>query len=100
MEDKIRAAYDAMDPTPEQEERMLAKLLAAQGEAQDTVQEGEKANVAVPISAAEVLSGAAEQAAVTAQAAPKRRTPFTAKSSDISAIIWNSKGRRSQADTI
>ena len=75
MEDKIRAAYDAMDPTPEQEERMLAKLLAAQGEAQDTVQEGEKANVAAPISAAEVLSGAVEQAAATAQAAPKRRTP-------------------------
>ena len=30
----------------------------------------------------------------------KRRTPFTTKSSGISAIIWNSKGRRSQVDTI
>ena len=30
LEQELHAAYDAMDPTPEQEERMLAALLAAQ----------------------------------------------------------------------
>ena len=33
MEDKIRAAYDEMNPTSEQEERMLAALQAAQQDA-------------------------------------------------------------------
>ena len=32
MDEKIRAAYEKMDPTLEQEERMLAALLAAQSE--------------------------------------------------------------------
>lgn len=32
MDEKIRAAYDKMSPTPEQEERMLDALLAAQSE--------------------------------------------------------------------
>ena len=35
MEDKIRAAYDQMDPTPEQEKRMLEALLAAQANMQE-----------------------------------------------------------------
>jgi len=35
MEDKIRAAYDQMNPTPEQEERMLAALQAAQRDAEN-----------------------------------------------------------------
>lgn len=45
MEDKIREAYDRMDPTPEQEERMLAALqeaqqqMAASGEAAEKAQE-------------------------------------------------------------
>ena len=33
MEEKIKAAYEQMDPTPEQEERMLAALLEAQAAA-------------------------------------------------------------------
>ena len=33
MEEKIRAAYEQMNPTPEQEERMLAALLQAQEQA-------------------------------------------------------------------
>ena len=74
MEDKIRAAYDEMNPTPEQEERMLTKLLAAQGEAQDSAKEGVKANVA-SVSATEVLSSAADQVTATAQASPRRRAP-------------------------
>ena len=42
MEEKIKAAYEQMDPTPEQEERMLAALLEAQAAtsgAQDTAAE-------------------------------------------------------------
>ena len=35
MEDKIRAAYDQMDPTPEQEKRMLEALMAAQANMQE-----------------------------------------------------------------
>lgn len=41
MENKIRAAYDEMNPTPEQEERMLAALQAAQRDAENaSVEQG------------------------------------------------------------
>ena len=43
MEDKIRAAYDEMNPTSEQEERMLAALQAAQQDAESASDEKEAA---------------------------------------------------------
>ena len=42
MEDEIRKAYDEMNPTPEQEERMLAVLQAAMME-QETASRTEAA---------------------------------------------------------
>ena len=40
LELKLRGAYDLMDPTPEQEARMLDALLSAQRN-QETASEGE-----------------------------------------------------------
>ena len=44
MDEKIRSAYEAIEPTPEQEERMLAALLKAQ-EALEAQQEPETQNL-------------------------------------------------------
>lgn len=74
LDDKIRAAYDQMDPTSEQEERMLAKLLASQAEAGES---GESAGM--PVAAASALAvpagapatvGTFATAPVTAPVAP------------------------------
>ena len=50
MEDKIRAAYDQMNPTPEQEERMLAALQAAQQDAENAATGQEEAAEKAPAS--------------------------------------------------
>jgi len=77
MDDKIRAAYDEMNPTAEQEERMLARLMATQAGAENAGESEEAAAAAQAgaqgVSAADVLAGAAAEKPQAGAASRKRR---------------------------